>query len=345
MLSTVRTATAIASAAAVACGATATATAQDVKDFYRDHDITILVAFGAGGGYGLYSRTLSEHMSRHIPGHPNIILKFMPGAGGAKAANYFANVSPRNGSVMGLMSNSAALAQKMQPGLRYDASKFKYIGRMVDMRSALIVWQPGPVETLEGMKDTQVIFGTSGTSSQTYINAKLLKNVLNYNVKLVAGYSGSRSINNAMEKGEVHAMFNSWGSVKARLGHWLRDGKIKVLGMVGFTRAPDLPNVPTMLDMAETDEQKKLLELMAVTTEVGRAFSTTPGAPNARVAALRAAFDATLKDPKFLAAAKDRKMDLAYKSGKEVQKIVKRGTDASEELIQKFRAALELGNT
>lgn len=196
---------------------------------------------------------------------------------------------------------------------------------------------------MKGPASCPVIFGTSGTSSQTYINPMLLKNVLGYKAKVVAGYSGSRSINNAMEKGAVHAMFNSWGSVKARLGQWLRDDKIKVLGMVGFTPAPDLPNVPTMLQMAETEEQKKLLEIMAVTTEVGRAFSTTPEAPADRVSALRAAFDATMEDPEFLAAAKKRKMDLSYMSGEEVQRVVKRGTDGSKELIKKFRAALELG--
>lgn len=341
----VRTSTALASAAAIGLAAASTAKADDVSDFYKDRDVTILVAFGAGGGYGLYSRTLSEFMPKHIPGNPTMILKFMPGAGGAKAANYFANVAPDDGSWMGLMSNSAALAQKMQEGMKYDASEFRYIGRMVDMRSALIVWQPGPVETLAGMKDTQVIFGSSGTSSQTYINPMLLKNVLGYNVKVVAGYSGSRSINNAMEKGEVHAMFNSWGSVKARLGQWLANDKIKVLGMVGFTPAPDLPEVPTMLQMAETEEQRKLLELMAVTTEVGRAFSTTPEAPDARLAALRTAFEATMKDPAFLEAAKKRQMDLDYMSGEEVQKVVKRGTDASDELIRKFRAAIELGDS
>lgn len=317
------------------------AAADPVADFYKGKDITILVAFGAGGGYGLYARTLAQHLGRHIPGRPNIITQFMSGAGGAKAANYFYNVSPRDGSVIALLSNAAAMAQVLQGDkLKYDASKLNYIGRMVDMRSAIIVWHTAPVKTLADATKHTIIFGGTGKSSQDYINPALMKNILGYKVKVVLGYKGSKEINLAMEKGEVHAMANSWGSVKARLGHWIKNKQINVIAMVGLTRAPDLPNVPTLLELAKNDEDRAVMELMASTTAVGRAFSTPPAVPAERVAALRAAFKATMDDPAFLADAKKRKMDLEYMSGEKVQKIVAKTIAAPKSVVERFKKAL-----
>jgi tripartite-type tricarboxylate transporter receptor subunit TctC len=317
------------------------AAADPVADFYKGRDVTILVAFSAGGGYGLYARTLAQHLSKQIPGKPTIITQFMPGAGGAKAANYFYNVSPRDGSVISLLSNSAALAQVLQGDkLKYDTSKLNHIGRMVDMRSAIIVWHTAPVKALEDARKETIIFGSTGKSSQDYMNPILMKNVLGYNVKMVMGYKGSKPINLAMEIGEVHAMANSWGSVKARLGHWLKNKQINVIAMVGLTRAPDLAGTPTLLELAKTEQDRAVMELMASTTAVGRAFATPPAVPADRVAALRAAFKATMEDPAFLADARKRKMDLEYMSGEEVQKIVNKTIAAPKSVVERFKKAL-----
>jgi len=285
--------------------------AAGVADFYKDRTVTIMVGFGAGGGYALYARTLGQHMGRHIPGNPNIVLQFMTGAGGNKAANYFYTVAPRNGAVFAHLSNSAALQQVLRPKrIRYDASKLNYLGRMVSMRSSLIVWHTSPAITLANFRKKTLIFGATGRAGQDYMNPMLMKNVLGFKVKVVTGYKGSRSINNAMEKGEVHAMANSWGSVKARLGQWLDKKQIVPLAMIGLTPSPDRLDIPLVLDMAKSKEDQQLLESMASTTAVGRAISTPPEIPSDRLAALRAAFDATMKDPKFLADAKNGKWNL-----------------------------------
>lgn len=343
-MSTIRFLTALCSGAALLAAVSATtARADAVTDFYTGKTITILVAFGAGGGYGLYSRTLSQHLGRHIPGKPTIILKFMPGAGGAKAANYFYNVAPRDGSYMALLSNSAAVAQILQgKKLKYDVSKFKYIGRMVSMRSAIIIWHTAPVKKLADAKSETIIFGSTGKSGQDYMNPMLMKNVLGYKVKMVMGYKGSRSINNAMEKGEVQAMANSWGSVKARLGQWLDKKLITPIAMVALSPAPDRPDIPVLLDLAKNQKDRAVLELMASSTAVGRAFALPGGVPADRVAALRTAFKATMKDPKFLADAKKRKMDLDFLSGEEVEKIVRKTIATSAETIKRFKTAIEI---
>lgn len=331
-------------AATVALTAFSAAPAQaaGVADFYKDRTVTIMVGFGAGGGYALYARTLGQHMGRHIPGNPNIVLQFMVGAGGVKAANYFYNVAPRNGAVLAHLSNSAALQQVLRPErVRYDASKLNYLGRMVSMRSSILVWHTAPATTLADFKKKTLIFGATGRAGQDYMNPTLLKNVLDYKVKVVTGYKGSRAINNAMEKGELHAMANSWGSVKARLGQWLDKKLVVPIAMVGLTPAPDRPDIPLVLDMAKTDEDRQILELMASTTAVGRAISTTPGVPADRLKALTTAFDETMKDPKFLADAAKRRMDLDFMSGPEVQKIINKTIATPKKLIERFKKAVD----
>jgi tripartite-type tricarboxylate transporter receptor subunit TctC len=337
----IRAATAAATVALAAFSA-APAQAAGVADFYKDRTVTIMVGFGAGGGYALYARTLGQHMGRHIPGNPNIVLQFMTGAGGNKAANYFYTVAPRNGAVLAHLSNSAALQQVLRPKrLRYDASKFNYLGRMVSMRSSIIVWHTAPATTLADFKNKTLIFGATGRAGQDYMNPTLMKNVLGFKVKVVTGYKGSRSINNAMEKGELHAMANSWGSVKARLGQWLDKKQIVPLAMVGLTPSPDRPDIPLVLDMAKTKEDRQLLELMASTTAVGRAISTPPDIPAARLAALLTAFDKTMKDPKFLADVKKRKMEIDYMSGADVQKIINKTIATPKELVARFKKAVD----
>jgi tripartite-type tricarboxylate transporter receptor subunit TctC len=332
-------------ASAVVFGITAFATAQadPTADFYKGKQINILVAFGAGGGYGIYAQLLAQYMGDHIPGHPNLVPQYMPGAGGAKAANYLYNVSPRDGSTIALLSNSAALAQVLQgKKLKYDASKFNYIGRLVDMRSAILVWHTAGVRTVADMKTHQVIFGCTGTEAQDYMNPMLMKNILGYKVKVVQGYKGSKDVNMAMEKGEVQAMSNSWGSVKARLSNWL-DKKLAIpVAMVGLTPAPDLPNAPTLVSLAKNKSDRAVLELMASTTEVGRAFATPPGLPPARLAALRKAFKATYDDPKFQADAKKRNMDMDYATGESTEKLVRQTIAAPKSVVDRFIKALEL---
>jgi tripartite-type tricarboxylate transporter receptor subunit TctC len=332
----------VAAGMALAAISTAPAQAAGVADFYKDRTVTIMVGFGAGGGYALYARTLGQHMGRHIPGNPNIVLQFMTGAGGNKAANYFYSVAPRNGAVLAHLSNSVALQQVLRPKrIRYDASKLGYLGRMVSMRSSLIVWHTAPATSLADFKNKQLIFGATGRAGQDYMNPTLMKNVLGFNVKVVTGYKGSRSINNAMEKGEVHAMANSWGSVKARLGQWLDKKQIVPLAMIGLTPSPDRPDIPLVLDMAESPEDRQILELMASTTAVGRAISTPPEIPADRLAALVAAFDATIKDPRFLADVKKRNMELDYMSGPNVQKIINKTIATPKDLVARFKKAVD----
>ena len=203
---------------------------------------------------------------------------------------------------------------------------------------------PNPAAYMKGHSSSGVGHSTATSSklSSGYLFPAWLNATVGTKFKVISGYRGGDRHNVAMEKGEVHAMANSWGSVKARLGQWLDKKQIVPLAMVGLTPSPDRPDIPLVLDMAKTKADRELLELMASTTAVGRAFSTPPKVPSKRVAALRAAFDKTMKDPKFLADIKKRHMELEYMSGADVQKIINKTIATPKELVARFKKAVEM---
>lgn len=334
----------LAGAAAVAAALTLApaARADAVSDFYKGKDVTIVVAFDAGGGYAIYARTLAQFWGKHIPGNPNVIVQFMPGAGGVKAANYLYNVAPKDGSFAGMPSNSYALGQALQdPGVKYDAAEFYHLGRMDNMNSAIMVWHTAPAVTLKDMAEKETLFGGTGKTSQDYLNPTLMKHLLGLKYRVVLGYTGSKEINLAMERGETHAMANSWASVKSVLAHNLATKKIIPVAMVSLSPAKDAPEIPVVMNLAKNEEDRAVLEMMAATTAVGRVFILPPGVPAERAAALRKGFADTLADPEFVAEADKRKMDLDPMSGEEVQKIVVKLAKSPPALVAKFKAAIE----
>lgn len=328
---------------ALAAAQGAPAAAQDASDgFYKGKTVTLVVAFGAGGGYGLYSRVLSKHMARHIPGNPTIQLQFMSGAAGRKAANYVYTVSPRDGSVMSLLSNAAAHDQVLEGGVRYDAAKFAYVGRMVSMNSIAAVWHTAPATSLEKAKTTEIIFGAPGKGDQAEMNPELMRALLGYKFKIVNGYPGSNAIYKAMEQGEVHGQFASWSSLKSTRGQWLTEKKVALLAEVGLESTPDLKaqGVPLVIDLAKNPADRAVLEFMASSTTIGRSFSVPPGVPAARVTLLRRAFDATMTDSQLIAEAKKLNMDLEPMRGESIQPIVEKVVAATPDVVQRTRAAL-----
>lgn len=332
-------AAALLAAAAIALSATP-ASADSVEDFYKDRQVTILVSFSAGGGYDLYARTVGEFLGKHIPGNPTIIVQHMPGAGGAKAANFFTHAAPQDGSMIGLMANGAPIGQRLLENVKYDTSKFHYLGRAASMESAIIVWHEAGIENADEWKQKEVIFGATGKANQDYYVPRLAGELLGMKVKMVLGYRGSSPINKAMEQGEVHAFSQSWDSVVTRRGDWIKGNKINVLAYNGLVKPPGAPDAPLLVDLAKNEEDKTIFRLIASAPAVGRAFSAPPGTPPERVAALREAFDATMKDPAFLAEAKKRKMNLNYLPADELQKIVEETVKAPQSAVERMKKLL-----
>lgn len=316
--------------------------ASAAADFYRGKTVTIIVSTGPGGGYDLYARTLSQHIGNHIPGNPNFILQFMPGAGGVKAANYVYTVAPKDGSVIALLSNGLPLVQLLKGNVRYDVAKFNFIGRAAAMNAMTMISSNAPVKTLEAIRTTETVFGSTGKGQQSDLHPHALKNVLGFSkIKVVCCYKGSAAVNLALEKGEVHAHSSAWSSWKTRGAALIQEKKIIPLLEHGIERSPDNPGVPLALDLARNELERDVLTLISADAAVGRAFGAPPGVPADIMTLLRSAFMKTMSDAAFVAEAKKRKMELWPLNGEQLQKLVVRVMSSKPEVIAAAKAALE----
>lgn len=315
------------------------AQADAVTDFYKGRTVTIVVAFGAGGMYGLNARIMSRHIGRHIPGKPNIIVQHKSGAGGSKAANYMYNAAPKDGGMIAELSKDTAVAQVLRPKkLKYDAAKFNYLGRMMPYSAVFMVWHKRGIRKWQDALSKEVIVANSGKSSHSYLEGAVLREWAGMKLKLVRGYKGAANMYKAMESGEVHARIGAWFSLKAKKPGWLRDKKVDIILQTGLTKAPDLPNVPLLVDFARNADERKMAELLELGSPVGWGLSAPPGTPKARVSALRRAFDDMVKDPAFVKEAYARKSMVDGATGAFVQKAVERALAADPRLVKKLAA-------
>ena len=288
---------AIGASIAVALALTAPVHAQSAEEFYRSRTIMILVGFTAGGGYDLYARLLARHFGRHMPGNPSVIVQNMPGAGSLKATQYVYGVAPKDGTVLATVSRGM-VTEPLLNDAKFDATKLTWIGSITSETSVCATWHTSPVKTWPDMLAREFSLGGSAVGADPDTFALILRNVFGAKVKLVTGYPGGNDINLAMERGEVDGRCGwSWTSLKSQKA-WLK--QINVLVQFALEKNADLPNVPLALDRAANDEQRQVLRLLIAGQFVGRPFFTSPGIPDDRRAALRRAFDATMKDPRFL---------------------------------------------
>jgi tripartite-type tricarboxylate transporter receptor subunit TctC len=296
--------------------------AQSVEEFYKGKTINFVIGYSPGGGYDVYARLVARFMGEHIPGKPTIVPRNMPGASSRVAAAYVYNVAPKDGTTLATADQSLAVAQVMGEKLQFDVTKFNFIGNPSSENNTTVAWHTSPVKTIEDAKKQEVPVGaTGGSTSSQYPRA--MNAVLGTKFKVILGYPGGNDINLAMERGEVSGRgSNSWASWKATRPDWLKEKKINILVQIGLTKAPDLPDVPLLMDLASNPEDKAVLKLLSAPSAIGRPIFTTPGVPEDRVKALRAAFDATIKDPHFLDEAKKAGLEVDPVSGEEMQKIV-----------------------
>ena len=317
---------AVAGFAATALGLAALGTpakADSVEDFYRGKTIDLIIGYTPGGTYDLYARLVAEFLGDHIPGKPHIVARTMTGGGSRIAAGYVAKIAPKDGTVLATADQSLAVEQAMgDTTLQFDTRSFIYIGNPEADNNTTAAWATTGIKTIEDATKREVTVGaTGGSTSSQY--PKAMNALLGTKFKIVVGYPGGNDIDLALERGEVEVRgSNSWAAWKATHADWLRDKKINILVQIGLTKAPDLPDVPLLMDLAKNDQDRAVLKLLSAPTTIGRPLFTTPDVPPERVKALRDAFDATMKDPAFLAQAKKQNFDLNPVSGEEMQKIV-----------------------
>ena len=313
-----------------------TVAADPVADFYKKRTVTVAVGAGPVGGYAIYARLAIDHMARHVPGNPKFIFQSMPGGGGLKAANYTYAAAPKDGSFMLMIVQNIAVNQAMKAkAIRYDAPKFNYIGRFTDNTALAVGWTPAGVTSIDVLRERQVITGGTGPSSPTNIIPRLLNQYAGTKYKVISGYKGLGKIMLAMENGEVQAMVGSWVSFKTSFAQQVKAGKAKILIQLAPTRHRELPDVPTTAEVALSDEGKAVANFLASSAEIGRALAVPPGVPADRVAALRKAYAATVKDPKFLAEIEKRNLDLNPADHTVLEAVVARTLATPPDIVAK----------
>ena len=299
------------------------AQAQSVAELYRGQTLRMLVGYGPGGGYDIYGRLVAEFLPRHLPGNPTIITQNMPGAGSFVAAKYMAEVAPKDGTVLGSLSQTLALDSVTGNTAKIDVSKFAYVGRVVSNVDAGVTLPKSGITSFDDVRKKQYTVGASGGGSTTVMYPAALNMFAGSKFKIVKGYSGTNDIELAMERGEVDIL-PAYGlpGILVRHPGWIEKGEAAFLYQAALKRHRLLPNVPTMPELALDDEGRAVLYAIASTAEIGRSIIATPGVPPDRLTALRAAFQAMLTDPEFIATAEKRNLTTDGASGEEMDEIV-----------------------
>ena len=330
---------------AIACAAAATPAGaqEDVAAFYRGKQLRLVVGTGAGGGYDLFARAVARHLGNHIPGKPSLIVQNQGSAGGLLMVNQLYSLGPKDGTVIGAPVNGIPTAPLLEPaGARFDAAKLNWIGSTNRETYVAFAWHTAPVQSLADLMRQPLIVGATAPGT-TLVDFPLATNaILGTKFKVVRGYDSTPQINVAIERGELEGNGGiGWQSVKTQTPQWIADKKITVIAQYGLQRDPELAAAPTMLELAKTAPDRAALTMMFARTEYGRPYFAPPDVPPARIEALRRAFDATMKDPDFIADAAQLQLELSPITGERVQALVAQLAATPPDVVARVRAALE----
>jgi tripartite-type tricarboxylate transporter receptor subunit TctC len=319
--------------------AAAPAAAESVAEFYQGRTISILMGTQPGGSYDLYGRLIGEHLARRMPGHPTFIVEHMPGAGGVIAGNHIYGPAPQDGTKI-LLSHSIPLAEKLEPkGVRFESTKFQWLGTYDAIAHTMAIWHGAQVGTLDQLKPKSLVIGSFAKSHLTYQWAALMKSVLGTHFQVITGYRSGSDLNLAMERREVDGWAASWENLAGTRPQWITEKKVSVLVSFTLERKKQIPDVPTLLEVTPPDK-KDLVEFVTAGTPFGRAMAVGPGVPADRVAALRKAFDETMKDPAFLADAEKRHVDIDPRPAAYAHSLAEKLAAASPELVARVKQAI-----
>ncbi len=323
-------------------GSPALAQQDDVAAFFKGKTLRLLVGVGVGSGYDINARLLARHMAAHVPGEPTIIVQNQPGAGSLAMTNALYNSGPFDGTAIGASFNGMPTTPLLQPGgARFDPVKINWLGSTNRETQAMYVWHAAPAQVLEDAKAREIVIGAQAPGSTQFDYPILANSLFGFKFKVVTGYESTPKIHLAMESGEVHGTIANWSTLKALNPGWVPEKKIRILAQWALKKNAELGDVPLFLDLATTDAKRAALKLMLARLEYGRPFFLPPNVPAARVSALRQAFDATMRDPAYLAEADKLKIDVDPLSGGEVAALIEQVSRTPADTVARVRAALE----
>jgi len=296
--------------------------AASVQDFYKGKTVKIVIGSRPGGSYGLYALLTSRHLGKFVPGSPTVIMESRPGAGGLVALNYLGTVAPRDGTVMTVAQVTIVQEGMFNKRAKYDPSKFRFIGRLGGLQILLMASKQSGIKSLEDARNRDVAVGAAGSFNFTAQLPQTLNRLTGTRFKVTAGYQGTGESFLALERGEVDVAATSLDTLRAR--HWSKvtSGKLVPIAVYARERLAGFPMVPTVGEFGRTDIDKAFLKIFTVGTEIGRSLAFPPGVPEARLAAVRAAYEKMIVDPAFQADAKKVKLKLMPASGEKLDRIV-----------------------
>jgi tripartite-type tricarboxylate transporter receptor subunit TctC len=320
----------------------AAAVAQSDAEFFRGKTITLGSPSDPGGGYDSYVRLFARHLAKHIPENPGTVVQNMPGGGGLVQANRLFNTEPKDGSHIGLVRASVLYEGVFgNPQVKFDGRKFAWLGNINSDRDTCVFWHTSGINSPADFYKKEILLGTTGVGAMSYSFPTVYNDVLGTKFKIIAGYRGTPDRVLAMERGEILGTCGlTVGALRSTLDQPLQQGKLKIVAIAGLSNDPHFPQAPNMLDEAKRPEQRQALEFLFAQMEIGRAMAAPPETPKGRVALLRQAFDATMKDQDFLDEAAKLKLDITPIDGPATAQVVEKFYSTPPAVVEVVRKAL-----
>ncbi len=316
------------------------ALAQDVESAFKGKTLNVFIGSGPGGGYDLYGRLVARFIGKHLPGQPNVIAQNKPGASGFVMSQWLYAAAPKDGLNIGTVPQNAPTEEALgNPAAIFESVKFAWIGRVNSNTPAHYVWHTAAVQTLDDLKTKELLSGADTPTSTQTTNPRILNLIAGTKFNIINGYGSGAKVRLAVESGEVQAGVAPLSLLQSELAPWLKDGKIKILVQYSPERHPSVPDVPASVELARTDEERKILNFFVADSAIGRAVAAPPGVAPERIKALRAAFDAMIKDPEFVADTKKRNVEVDAMSGEKLQALVVGMMDLPADILAKAKAA------
>jgi tripartite-type tricarboxylate transporter receptor subunit TctC len=301
------------------------------EEFYRGKSITIIIGSGPAGSYDNFGRLAGRHLGRFIPGNPTIVVQNVPGAGSIQAANFIYNVGPKDGTALGLMSPSTTVMQTFQ-GARYDATRFRWIGRINSNTNVTFVRSDSGINDLEDARAREVSLGTTAPTSPLSFQTRVVNHIAGTKFHLIVGYVDAAASLLAVERGEVAGGTTAWNTLKTAKPEWLKSGFVKVILQYGLTRNPELPDVPLAGDVVKDVAGKRILDVFMNAGDVGYSLMAAPETPEDRVQILRSAFSAMTKDSEFQKDAERIESNLEPLDGAQLEALIKETSTISDDV-------------
>lgn len=313
--------------------------AQTSDEFYRGKTISIIVGVAPGGSFDLYARLAARHLGSHVPGKPQVIVKNMAGAGGLTALNYFAQVAPRDGTTLNMPPPALGLMQLLgQSGIQYDARKFNWVGRLTSISQVFYTWTNSPTRSLAELRARDTTLGGTGATADATTFANLLNDLVGTKFKIIQGYNDTGSVMLAMERGEVEGTIRPWEGMKSgRERVWMAEKQINLVTLIATQRHAELPDLPAVMELATTEEQRRMLRLFFSVADIGRSLALAADTPKERVATLRAAFASMLGDPAFQEDARRQDTPITTASGDDLAAMIETAFQSTPEEIEVAR--------